>query len=130
MLYSKSSAIPLGLIGLGLFYILFSFTSLNNENQDLGAIILMFGILSAASGVFLFFTNRKIKQKTDQDNLNKIFYQLIQSKKAGFTILDFAIEANIDAVLAREFIEKKANELSIIPEIDENGTLVYFFRNS
>ncbi|UBF28947.1 hypothetical protein K9N68_14545 [Kovacikia minuta CCNUW1] len=67
-------------------------------------------------------------QKSQQDALNAIFYQLIQEHQGRVTVLDFAMSTQLSAVAAREFLDARAKEFSAHFEVTEQGDTFYVFR--
>jgi len=67
-------------------------------------------------------------QKTQQNALNAIFYQLIQDHQGRITVLDFAMMAKLPAATAREFLDARAKEFSAHFEVTEQGDTFYVFR--
>ncbi|MGA7933043.1 MAG: hypothetical protein WCA35_05805 [Kovacikia sp.] len=67
-------------------------------------------------------------QKNQQDNLNAVFYQLIQEHQGRITILDFSMSAKLPAIAAREFLDARAKEFSAYFEVTEQGDTFYVFR--
>ena len=114
-----------GAVFYGLFFFGFGFTDLNNES---GIFLILFGFLLTAVGVIGVYLIRKKKSESDNDRLNTLLYQLIKKRNGKITVLEFAIHANIEPNMAREFIESKAIQLGSVPDIDENGTITYIFK--
>jgi hypothetical protein len=66
-------------------------------------------------------------QKSQQERLNGVFYQLIQEHEGRVTVLDFAMTAKLTAIAAREYLDARAKEFSAHFEVTERGDMFYLF---
>jgi hypothetical protein len=52
----------------------------------------------------------------------------VKKNKGRITALEFAIVTNKNPAQARAFIEVKAVQFATVPDIDEDGTIIYIFK--
>lgn len=109
----------------GFLSILVGITDTSDANA--GALIIM-GLVFAMAGGLGIYIIRKKKNIMVENELNRIFYDLIKKKKGKITVVDFAAASNLSATQARAFVEAKAIQFSSMPDIEDDGTVVYYFK--
>ncbi len=113
----------------GIFYgLLFAIIGLSSNEGDTSLFLSTIGILLFAAGIGSILILKKKEQSLISSKFNEIFFELIKEKYGKFTVLDFAIKANIEPKEAREFIENKSIQLGAVTEIDDNGIIYYIFK--
>lgn len=121
----KIKTLGWGALFFGLFYLGFGLISPKDENS---LIILLFGLIAFLAGALIIWFQKKKKQNFETASLNALFYDYLKSHDGKITVVQLAVAANIDGIKAKEYLEKKALEFSVTPEIDENGTVIYHFK--
>lgn len=113
----------------GLFYgLIFGGYGLTAIHEEGGlGLVAMGAVFTLAGAVGVIFLKKK-KTALADENLNRIFYELVKKKNGRITILDFAMATNMNPSAARTFIEQKSIQLVSITEIDEDGTINYIFK--
>ncbi len=114
-----------GSLFFGLFYLGLGIFSPRDENS---LFILLFGLIASVAGVVILWIQKKKKENFDNAELNTVFYNHLKSNEGRITVVQLAVAANIDGQKAKDFLEKKALEFSVTPEIDENGSVFYHFK--
>ena len=66
-------------------------------------------------------------QQNRHDNLNTLFYQLLQEHQGRVTVLDFSMTAKIPAIAARRYLDAKAREFCGDFEATDRGDIIYLF---
>ena len=95
---------------------------------------LILGVPPFAGGIWLYSATQKQSHNTQQSLLqaeNKrrrdILYELIQAKEGKFTLLDFAIAADLPGDEARTFLQDQAKAFGADYSVTEKGDIVYHF---
>ncbi|MBE9116207.1 hypothetical protein IQ249_09895 [Lusitaniella coriacea LEGE 07157] len=93
----------------------------------IGCIIL--GLPPVVAGSWLgLSTYRQTKtQKRAQEDLRSTFFRLLEQNQGQITVLRLAMEAQIPAEQAKEFLDRNAQDFNATFETDENGGIVYLF---
>ena len=90
-------------------------------------IILEF-ITSMTLGVFigLWIANQNQKQQKQQ-KLEQAFYRLIEAQKGRISLIQLAATAQVDAVMAQQYLQQQAQIFSAFPEVDDDANTYYRF---
>lgn len=113
----------------GVFYgFTFAAVGITSLGKEEGIFLLISGIIFIIAGIssLIYLKRRKVIQNNNR--LNTVLYELIKKNQGRITVMEFAISANIEPIVAREFIESKVSQIGSVPEIDEQGTIYYMFR--
>jgi hypothetical protein len=65
--------------------------------------------------------------EVEQERLRGILYQLIADKQGGFTLVQFAIAADIPPKAAQDFLNQQATAFNANFNVSEQGAVVYQF---
>jgi hypothetical protein len=94
----------------------------------------MFGVPTMVLGGWLslsLYSQSKKQQKALQqqvsDRLQSIFYEMIQQNHGRVTVLGFAMQSQLPAPVAKEFLDEKAKEFNANFKVNEEGALSYHF---
>ena len=94
----------------------------------------VYGGCFAAGGAALVWSsqakNRQAKLeaiKAQQAQLQGVLYPLIERTKGQFSLVDFAIAANIPAEEARAYLEHQATVFGANFDVSEQGVVIYQF---
>ncbi|WP_341528952.1 hypothetical protein WKK05_06395 [Nostoc sp. UHCC 0302] len=103
-----------------------------DDNTAVGGLI--FGvptlILGGWLGLELYRQNRQEKKVLKQqasDRLQSIFYEMLQDNSGRMTVLGFAMQSQLPAADAREYLDKKAKEFNANFKVSEEGAVSYHF---
>jgi hypothetical protein len=66
-------------------------------------------------------------EKRKRDRLQSIFYWLLKEGKGQLTLLSFAMEAQLSAEAARQYLDQKAKEFNATFGVCDGGGIVYIF---
>lgn len=70
---------------------------------------------------------QKALQQQISDRLQSTFYQMLQQNNGRVTVLGFAMQSQLPAPVAREFLDEKAKEFNANFKVNEEGALSYHF---
>jgi len=94
----------------------------------------MFGVPTMVLGGWLslsLYRQSKKAQKALQqqvsDRLQSIFYEMLQQNHGRVTVLGFAMQSQLPAPIAREFLDEKAKEFNANFKVNEEGAVSYHF---
>jgi hypothetical protein len=87
----------------------------------------LFGIPMTGGGVFLFRGLHQLRQKEARDRLQSIFYQLLKQGNGHITVLHLAMEAQLSAAAAKQYLDQKALEFNTTFNVSEQGVIFYQF---
>ncbi|MBD2132936.1 MAG: hypothetical protein ACKO9I_18785 [Sphaerospermopsis kisseleviana] len=104
------------------------------ENNDtiVGGII--FGVPSLILGGWLalglYKQSRQDKKAITQQNHERLqsqFYQILQTNNGRITLLGFAMQSQLPAAEAKEYLDQKAKEFNANFQVNEEGGVSYHF---
>ena len=104
------------------------------ENNDtiVGGII--FGVPSLILGGWLalglYKESRQDKKAITQQNHERLqsqFYQILQTNNGRITLLNFAMQSQLPAAEAKEYLDQKAKEFNANFQVNEEGGVSYHF---
>ncbi|AFY35824.1 hypothetical protein [Calothrix sp. PCC 7507] len=95
---------------------------------------LIFGVPTLILGGWLslglYRQSRQEKKALDQqvnEQLQSIFYHMLQENKGRMTVAGFAIKSQLPAITAREYLDEKAKEFNANFKVSEDGAISYHF---
>jgi hypothetical protein len=107
------------------------------KKDELSSTVLGCLLLSAATGsggVALLRSTRSEQNKmkaqaleTEQERLRSVLYKLIEEHKGEFTLVQFAIAADIPPKVAQDFLNQQAMAFNASFDVSEQGSIVYQF---
>ncbi len=103
-----------------------------DDNAAVGGLV--FGVPSLALGGWLAFglyresqqEKKTINQQTS-DRLQSIFYRMLQENNGRITVLSFAMQSQLAASNAREYLDERATEFHANFKVSEDGAISYHF---
>ncbi|SRR5579883_552688 len=95
---------------------------------------LIFGVPTSVLGIWmasdLYRQSRQekkaIKQQTS-DRLQSIFYRLIQENQGRITVLSFAMQSQLPAAAAKQYLDEQAKQFNANFKVNEDGGVSYHF---
>ena len=105
-----------------------------DDTQDtiVGGII--FGIPSTILGGWLALRlyrqsqqDKKALNQQASDRLQSLFYQMLLENKGRVTVLGFAMQSQLPAATARQYLDEKAKEFNANFKVTEEGAVSYHF---
>lgn len=124
------------LLSIGFFCLMIAISELvdrdptpEEQSESIDTVIggIAFGVPMMAAGGWILWGLQKQYQKNTSDRLQAIFYQLVQQEKGHINVLNFAIAAQIMPEEAKQYLDKKAQELNATFENNERGGVSYYF---
>lgn len=84
-------------------------------------LVLTLGVL----GALLFYS--AIQQRQQQIQMENAFYQLLEAQDSYISLIQLAAAARVDPQRARQYLERQAQLLGAILEVDVDGDTFYRF---
>lgn len=95
---------------------------------------LIFGIPTLTLGTWLalglYRQSRQEKKALNQqvsDRLQSIFYEMLQKNHGRITVLGFAMQSQLPAAHARQYLDEKAKDFNANFKVNEEGAVSYHF---
>ncbi len=95
---------------------------------------LIFGVPTLALGgwlaIGLFHQSRRNKKALEQqvsEHLQSTFYQMLQQNHGQITLLKFAMQSQLPAPVARQYLDEQAKVFNANYKISEEGGISYHF---
>ncbi|MBW4604142.1 MAG: hypothetical protein KME29_32385 [Calothrix sp. FI2-JRJ7] len=114
------------LLTLGIF--LLTYAAYKAENNDLyrAKYLLLRGIpLTGAGGLLVW----EMYQKDRKQRLHSVFYQLLNQNQGRITLMQFALEAQLTAGVAKQYLDEKAKDFGAAFNVSEDGQFYYCFHS-
>ncbi|MDZ7964495.1 MAG: hypothetical protein RM368_05910 [Nostoc sp. DedSLP03] len=114
----------------------YDFNAPNAPYEDNNAAVggLIFGVPTLTLGTWLalglYRQSRQEKKAINQqvsDRLQSIFYEMLQENHGRVTVLGFAIQSQLPAAHARQYLDEKAKEFNANFKVNEEGAVSYHF---
>ncbi|MDZ8036096.1 MAG: hypothetical protein RMY64_29795 [Nostoc sp. DedQUE08] len=114
----------------------YEFNAPNATYEDNNAAVggLIFGVPTLTLGTWLalglYRQSRQEKKAINQqvsDRLQSIFYEMLQENHGRVTVLGFAIQSQLPAAHARQYLDEKAKEFNANFKVNEEGAVSYHF---
>jgi hypothetical protein len=125
------------LIGFGIIVLASGVYSLFDEeapNPSTFVACTVFGLPPTAGGIWLWRATQKQSKPSKKEQLameqkrrQEVLYQLIQEKEGRFTLLEFAMAAELPGEEARDFLQAQAQAFGANFDVNEQGDIVYRF---
>jgi hypothetical protein len=90
---------------------------------------LMFGIPSLFLGGWLVLGLYGQGKKEERDRLDSTFYRLLKQGNGDITVLLLAMETQLPAAVAKQYLDQKAKEFDATFEVTDNGGIYYHFND-
>ncbi|MEC4984163.1 MAG: hypothetical protein SAJ37_11790 [Oscillatoria sp. PMC 1068.18] len=85
------------------------------------------GLPSIVIGRWLSKSLSREKQQQTDECIQTIFYRLLAQNQGKITVMSLAIEANLSATVAKNYLDSKAQEFDADFEVSESGKIYYKF---
>ncbi|MEH2332565.1 hypothetical protein [Nostoc sp.] len=114
----------------------YEFNAPNATYEDNNAAVsgLIFGVPTLTLGTWLalglYRQSRQEKKAINQqvsDRLQSIFYEMLQENHGRVTVLGFAMQSQLPAAHARQYLDEKAKEFNANFKVNEEGAVSYHF---
>ena len=130
------------LLALGFFFLMLGLSGLvesdpeqQAEGRDLAIGSFGIGIPVVGMGGWLawgLYREGKKKKlaldKEERDRLQGIFFQMIRERNGQITALHFAMETQLSAHQAKQYLEEQAQEFNADFEVNDRGDVIYRFK--
>jgi hypothetical protein len=95
---------------------------------------LIFGVPTLVLGSWLSIEayrrvrqEKKVLNQQKSDRLQSVFYQMIAENHGRVTVLNFAMQSQLPASEAKEFLDRRAKEFNANFKVSEDGGISYYF---
>ncbi|HEY9672925.1 MAG TPA: hypothetical protein V6D11_15890 [Waterburya sp.] len=88
---------------------------------------LVAGLPLAGAGGWIAWRLQQQAKKQKRDRLQSTFYRLLKKGNAQLTLLGFAMEADLSAEAAKQYLDQKAREFNATFDVCDGGGVVYVF---
>lgn len=114
----------------------YDFAALNPTSEHDNAAVdgLIFGVPTLTLGTWLalglYRQSRQEKKALNQqvsDRLQSVFYEMLQENHGRVTVLGFAMQSQLPAANARQFLDEKAKEFNANFKVSDEGGISYHF---
>lgn len=85
------------------------------------------GFPAVAWGGWLAWGLHRQSQQEARELLHAAFYRLLTEGKGQITVIQFAMEANLPAAVAKQYLDELATEFDATFEVSEEGGILYNF---
>jgi H+/gluconate symporter-like permease len=95
---------------------------------------LIFGVPTSVLGIWMGLDlyrqgrqAKKVIQQQTSDRLQSIFYHLIQENHGRITVLNFAMQSQLPAATAKQYLDEQAKQFNANFTVNEDGGVSYHF---
>ncbi|MBR8836964.1 MAG: hypothetical protein DSM106950_23905 [Stigonema ocellatum SAG 48.90 = DSM 106950] len=95
---------------------------------------LIFGVPTSVLGIWMALglyrqsqQEKKAMKLETSDRLQSIFYRMIQENHGRVTILNFAIQSQLPAATAKQYLDEQAKQFNANFKVSEDGGVSYHF---
>jgi large subunit ribosomal protein L7/L12 len=96
-----------------------------DKMDALGGFVL--GIPATVWGGWLAWSLYQQRQNEGKNRLHSTFYRLLQEGNGKITVIRFALEAQLSAAVAQQYLDEKAKEFDADFGVSEEGSIFYYF---
>jgi len=103
-----------------------------DDNTVVGGLV--FGVPTLVLGGWLAFglyrdsqQEKKMINQEVSDRLQSLFYRMLTENNGRVTVLSFAMQSQLPAAVAREYLDEKAQEFHANFKVSEDGAISYHF---
>ncbi|OKH41854.1 hypothetical protein NIES2101_33570 [Calothrix sp. HK-06] len=114
------------LLTLGIF--LLTYAAYKAENKDFHAAkhLLLRGVpVTGAGGLLLWGVYKEDRKQ----RLHSVFYQLLNQNQGRIALMQFALEAQLTAGVAKQYLDDKAKDFGAAFNVSEDGQFYYCFHS-
>jgi hypothetical protein len=108
------------------------YATYEDDNTAVGGLI--FGVPTLTLGTWLALglyrqsrQEKKVLNQQVSDRLQSIFYEMLQDNHGRVTVLGFAMQSQLPAAHARQYLDEKAQEFNANFKVNEEGAVSYHF---
>ncbi|MDG2617914.1 hypothetical protein P7L53_16865 [Thermoleptolyngbya sichuanensis XZ-Cy5] len=97
------------------------------ERRDMVLGGLMLGVPMMLGGGWLLWGLRRDWREEESDRLRSLFFETARAYNGCFSVMQFAMAANISGNMAKQYLDERAKEFEANFEVDEQGGVFYRF---
>jgi|GEM_PF-559609 len=103
------------------------FLDQSQQNRDQAASGLIYGVPSLLLGGWLAWELYRQGKQEGRDRLHAVFYRLLKEGNGQLTVLQFALETQLPAPAAKQYLQEKAKEFDATFHVSDEGGISYHF---
>jgi H+/gluconate symporter-like permease len=95
---------------------------------------LIFGVPTSVLGIWMALElarqsrqEKKLIQEQKSDRLQSVFYRLVQENRGRVTVLNFAMQSQLPAARAKQYLDEQAKLFNANFKVNEDGGVSYHF---
>lgn len=88
---------------------------------------LLFGLPVTGAGGWLVWSLQQQGRREAQQRLQSIFHQLLKLSHGEISVMQFALEAQLTAAVAKQYLDERAKEFNATFNVSEDGEVYYCF---
>ncbi|MDF5720205.1 MAG: hypothetical protein PUP91_06890 [Rhizonema sp. PD37] len=88
---------------------------------------LLFGLPITGAGSWLAWSLHQQGRREIQQRLQSVFHQQLKLDQGKITVMQFALEAQLTAGIAKQYLDEKAKEFDATFNVSEDGEIYYCF---
>ncbi len=121
------------LLGLGTLFLVagayapFNHSISHEERVSEAMACLLFGLPITGAGSCLAWSLHRQGRIEVQQRLQSIFHQQLKLEQGKITVMQFALEAQLTAGIAKQYLDEKAKEFDATFNVSEDGEIYYCF---
>jgi hypothetical protein len=73
------------------------------------------------------YVSRMLREQSQQKQLDQAFYKILQSQDSTISLIELGASAQVDAEIAKEYLDRQVRVLDAVPEVDDDGDTFYRF---
>jgi hypothetical protein len=73
------------------------------------------------------YVSRLLREQSQQKRLDQSFYQILQAHDSTISLIELGALAQVDAEIAKEYLDRQVRVLDAVPEVDDDGDTFYRF---
>lgn len=86
--------------------------------------------VAVAAGLGFGFRRYWQNKQKKLEQLNSVFYQLVQENNGWVTALDLAMKSNVPGTEVQQYLDERAREFAAHYEVTEQGGMIYYFESA
>jgi hypothetical protein len=90
------------------------------------AFIQLLLVLGLGAGATVYISSL-LREQGQQKKLDQSFYQILQSHDSTISLIELGALAQVDAEIAKEYLDRQIRVLDAVPEVDDDGDTFYRF---
>ncbi len=129
--YQVGKILAIGLILIGILFILVMFTAIFGDDPDRSSQIggtAIFGILPLATGILLFIISRKGQRKFLMNKYEQQIFRIASQNEGHLTTTQLAMQTDLNLKESKKVLETMQMQGYCELKVSSNAAIVFYFR--